>query len=78
MSIEFTYSVESPIKQEGIARILRHTENKQVVATWRLLSCGDCVAEFNIDVQAPLPQAIIDKALHLSRPPLLRRHSRCG
>src|SRR6185295_19538173 len=25
VSIEFTYSVESPIKQEGIARILRHT-----------------------------------------------------
>lgn len=65
MSGEFTYAVESPISQEGVARIIRRADQR-VVATWRLLPMGECVPEFNIGVQPPVPQNIVDDALRVS------------
>ncbi len=70
MSTTISYSVESPILQEGIARIVRRDEARQIVATWRLLSTGECVLECNIDEQPPPPHAVIEEASRLSVTPM--------
>lgn len=65
MSEEFSYAVQSPIKQQGVARIIRRTQIR-IVATWRVFSTGEYEPEFNIDLQPPPPQAVVDEALRLS------------
>lgn len=64
MSGEFSYAVEIPITQEGVARIIRRAQTR-IVATWRVLSTGECEPEFNIDLQPPPPHSVVDEALRL-------------